>query len=65
MKKGFKFYASLAMFVWSVIAVISITWFTFSRSWDAGQYTLLIFMIAAYTLIGGTVLRWNLLRKGA
>ncbi len=64
MKKGFKFYASLALFVWSAIAVISVTRLTLSQSWDSFQYTLLIFTIGAYTVIGG-VAALNLRNKGA
>jgi len=63
MKKGFRFYASLAFVVWSTIAIAAGVTLAVSRTWDAGQYTILAFMVVAYAFLGWTVLQNNVLKK--
>lgn len=65
MKKGFKFYASLVLFIFSVIAVVFMVWFLNSQEWDTMQTATIWFMMIAYALFGFILLKFNILNKGA
>lgn len=65
MKKGIKFYISLVLFLFSIVAVSFMIWFLNSKEWDTMQIATIYFMMIAYAFFGFILLKFNLLNRNA